>query len=398
MKAPLRPGLLLLAIFAVAMNLRAALASLPPLVHTIQGDLGLSGAGAGLLTMLPVLCMGLFAPVAQRLAHLIGREATVAVAVAFILVGVALRVEGDHFPVLVITVILAGIGIALCGTVLPGIVKEFFPGRPGLVTGIYLLAMMIGATAASALAVPLADALDSWQGSLATWSVLAVIGLAAWLPVVRAVNERAEPEDDPSPMGPLPWRSSTARLLAAYMAMQSFGFYSQLAWISPAYESRGWSAADAGLLLALWSIVQLVSGLGGPALADRFADRRLLVGASVLCTLTGLLGITLAPDAAPVVWIAILGLGQGSGFALGLVKLVDYAPTPSASARLTGLVFLISYSTASLGPLIFGAVHDLSHDYAVPFAMLAAVSAVQLTLVPRLRPGRLAEPVPALPG
>jgi CP family cyanate transporter-like MFS transporter len=55
---PVPARLLLFAIVLVAVNLRAALASLPPLVHTIQADLGLSGAGAGLLTTLPVLCMG----------------------------------------------------------------------------------------------------------------------------------------------------------------------------------------------------------------------------------------------------------------------------------------------------------------------------------------------------
>ena len=66
---------------------------------------------------------------------------------------------------------LAGIGIALCGTVLPGIVKEFFAHRPGIVTGVYLLAMMVGATAASALAVPLSHLLGSWERSLAAWSV-----------------------------------------------------------------------------------------------------------------------------------------------------------------------------------------------------------------------------------
>ena len=70
-------GLLVLTIFLVALNLRAALAALPPLVRTIQADLGIDSATAGLLTTLPVLCMGLFAPVAQRLAHRVGREATV---------------------------------------------------------------------------------------------------------------------------------------------------------------------------------------------------------------------------------------------------------------------------------------------------------------------------------
>jgi CP family cyanate transporter-like MFS transporter len=385
--------LLAVAIFLVALNLRAALDSLPPLVRTIQDDLALSGASAGLLTTLPVLCMGLFAPLAQRSAHRIGREATVAWALLVLTGGLVLRLAGEALVVLMASTLLVGVGIALSGTVLPGIVKEHFR-RSGTMTGVYLLAMMVGATAASALTVPLADAVGSWQVSLAVWALLAGIGLMAWLSVVRAVNDRGEPRDPTAPE-PLPWRSPTARLLAAYLALQSFGFYSQLAWIPPSYESHGWSARDAGLLLAVWSIVQLVSGVGGPALADRLHDRRPLVAAALALTLGGLAGVIAAPTAAPVLWVSMMGLGQGAGFALGLVKLVDYAPTPSASARLSALVFLFSYSLASLGPFVFGAVHDITDDFATAYALLAAVALAQLSLVPRLRPGRLTEPAPS---
>jgi cyanate permease len=63
-----------------------------------------------------------------------------------------------------------GVGIAIGGTLLPGLVKELFPPqRAGLVTGLYMFAMMGGATASSALAVPLRDRLGSWEGSLASW-------------------------------------------------------------------------------------------------------------------------------------------------------------------------------------------------------------------------------------
>lgn len=381
---------LAVAIFLVALNLRAALASLPPLVRTIQEDLGLSAATAGLLTTLPVLCMGLFAPAAQRLAHRVGREATVAWALSSILAGLLLRLAGEVLALLMASTMLVGVGIALSGTVLPGIVKQFYRSRSGAVTGLYLLAMMVGATAASALTVPLTDRLGSWQASLAVWAVLAVLGLAAWLPVVRAVNDHDEP---PGPVrrDPMPWRSTTAWLLAVYLAMQSFGFYSQLAWIPPSYEALGWSAREAGLLLAVWSIVQLVTAVGGPALADRVRDRRVLVALALGLSVSGLLGVVVAPSAAPWLWVSLLGLGQGAGFALGLVKLVDYAPTPAASARLSALVFLLSYSVASTGPVVFGAVHDLTDGFRAPYLLLLGVVAVQLTLVPRLRPGRLTE-------
>ena len=110
-----------------------------------------------------------------------------------------------------------------------------------------------------------------------------------------------------------------------------------------------------------------------------------------------MVGVLVAPDTATVVWVALMGLGQGGGFALGLVKLVDYAPSPAASARLSALVFLVSYSTASLGPLVFGAVHDATDGFAVPYALLAVVLLGQLVLVPRLRPGRLTEQADARP-
>jgi CP family cyanate transporter-like MFS transporter len=401
--APAAPAALLLgAIFLVALNLRAALTSLTPLVHTIQRDLGLSATVAGLLTSLPVLCMGLFAPVAQRLGRRVGRERTVAAALVLLLAATLLRLAGSFVPALVLSSVLAGTGIALVGTLLPGIVKRAYPGRVGLPTATYLLAMLVGAAAASALAVPVARATGSWQVSLAVWSGFAVVGLLAWVPVVRR-TPRDQP-DDPGP-GPgrvrLPWRSPTARLLAGFMGLQSLGFYGQLAWIAPSYEARGLSDADAGLLLGVWVAVQVGSSVGGPALADRVADRRVLVGASVACSLLGLVGITWLPGAAPVLWVAMMGLGQGGGFAIGLVKLADYAPTPDASARLTAMVFLVSYSLASLGPLLLGAVRDLTGGFTAAFGLLVGVAAAQLLLVPLLRPGRSSEsgprPAPAVP-
>jgi len=86
-----------------------------------------------------------------------------------------------------------------------------------------------------------------------------------------------------------------------------------------------------------------------------------------------------------------MGLGQGAGFALGLVKLVDYAPSPAASARLSALVFLFSYPLASLGPFVFGLVRDASDGFTLPYAMLLVAAVAQLSLVPRLRPGRVTE-------
>ena len=100
------------------------MASLPPLAETIRADLGLSSAALGVLTTLPVLCMGLLAPVAIQVSRRTGPMRAVAVGVAFILAGLVVRgLVGGAVWSLYAGTFLAGVGIALAGTLLPGVVK-----------------------------------------------------------------------------------------------------------------------------------------------------------------------------------------------------------------------------------------------------------------------------------
>src|SRR3974377_580022 len=77
----------LIALFFVAFNLRVVMACIGPVPDSLRVDLGMSRAQLGLLSTLPVLCMSLFAPFAQRLSAARGHEsailfATLAIALA----------------------------------------------------------------------------------------------------------------------------------------------------------------------------------------------------------------------------------------------------------------------------------------------------------------------------
>lgn len=383
-------ALLTVAMVLVALNLRSPITSVPPELVRISDDLHLSGAAAGLLTTLPVLCMGLFAPVAQALAARFGRESTVLLAVLLILAGTLVRLGGGVAAVLYLGAFVAGVGIAVTGTLLPGVVKAAFPRRGGLMTGLYMAGMMGGAALASQLTVPLANALGSWQRGLAVWSVFAVVALALWTPVVAA-HRRHHAEAGTTPRaarGALPWRSTTAWLLAAYLFCNSWEFYTQVAWIPATYESYGWAAGAAAGLLTIFTLTQAVSGIGGPALADRVPDLRTLVLPSVILGILGTAGVAWLPQTAPLLWMVLLGLGLGAGFALGLVYLVVYARSPEASARLTALAFLVSYTCASIGPVVFGVIRDATDSWRVPWTVLVVIGVVQLAFVLQLSPRR----------
>jgi CP family cyanate transporter-like MFS transporter len=381
---------LVLAVVLVAANLRTLMASLPPLAETVRADLGLSSLAMGVLTTLPVLSMGLLAPVAVQVARRVGAVAAVGGGVGAVLVGLALRGLGDQgAAALYAGTLVAGAGIALAGTLLPGIVKAVFPPhRAGLGTGLTMSSMMAAAALASAGAVPLADALGGWARSLLAWAPVAALGLVAWLAVRRPLVRRtAAPAGDDGGTHALPWRSVTAWLLAAYLTAQSWQFYSSLAWLAPTYESHGWSARDAGLLMALFTGAQLVSGLVAPAVLDRVADARVLLVAAGVLGGSGELGVWLAPDAAPWVWAGLLGAGQGAAFALGLGLLVRYAVTARDSSRLTAMGFLLCYGVAAFGPATSGAVEDVTGGFGAVWMLLALVMVPQIAVSLRLGPG-----------
>jgi CP family cyanate transporter-like MFS transporter len=382
--------LMALALVAVSANLRVAIVSVPPLSRAIAANLGLSSAWIGALTTLPVLCMGLLAPAAQRMGTRLGPAASVQIAMAAVFAGVLLRWWGDHLWALYGGTFVAGFGIAVAGTLLPRLVKAVFPPkRTGAITGVYMLAMMAGAAGASALSVPLAARFGSWQGSLASWSILAAIGALAWAPVAAAISTYKAANPVAATTHRLPWRHPTAWLIAAYLAVQSWQFYSALAWISPSYVARGWDPAMAGYLLSAFTGAQLISGLLGPVLTDRVHDHRTLLVPAACLGLLGMLGLLVSPETAAAAWgsVCLLGLGQGAGFSLALVLLVDYAETPADSGRLTAMTFFVSYTIASFGPTVMGALRDLTGGFAVIWAVMALLALVQIALAAQMKPG-----------
>lgn len=380
-----RPGwALLLVVVGVALNLRPAIAAVPPVLDTIQADLGLSATGAALLTALPVLCMGVFAPVGAALTRRVGREG--AVSCALVLVGCGTLARGVDASVVPLYggTLVAGVGIALGGALLPGVVKAWFPSRPGTVTGLYTAGLVAGAMLASAVTVPLMDALGiDWRAAIGAWGLLAVAALIAWVPVTRRPPATADPA--PGRLR-LPWRSGVAWRVTLYMGSQSLLYYAALTWLSPLYVAAGWSASRAGLLLGLFSFTQVFSALAIPALADRTGDHRPWLALCVGTVAVMLAALGLVPTAAPWLWAALLGLGVGGMFALALTLLVKLASTPAAAASLSGMALLVGYLLAATGPVLAGALYDAVGSYRVPFLVLAGIGVATLTLGVSVRP------------
>jgi len=362
-------------LFLAGLALRPQIVGVGPLVPRIQSGLDVSHTVAGLLATIPVLCMGVFAPLAPPLLRRFGSRAAVGGslvgAAAF---GFARAVMPDAALVLLLTVPI-GLGIAVAGTLLPAIVKGELAARPTLGTGLYTTGINVGATVAAVVAVPLA-VLWSWRLPLVVFSAATLLVAALWLRRSHA-TPRAE-------RAPLPVRNPVAWLLVAIFALQSSMFYGFNAWLSDTYVERGWSQGAGGGLVAAMNGAALLVGALTAFAADRRGSRRAYVG-SAAAAAAAAAALVAADVAGAWAWALVLGAAMGVLFTIVMTLPLDVANGPAEVAAATTLMLGVGYVISALAPTALGALRDATGTFAAPVAVLAGVGAALAALAPLLQ-------------
>jgi len=377
-------GVVLTAVVLVALNLRAALSSLPAVVSDIQSATGWNDSTLGILTTIPVLCMGIIALAVPSLAMHFGYKRLVVIALSSLTIAMLLRAVEIMPELLFLSAFLAGLGIALSGGVIPGIVRQQLPMAIGKASSFWTSAMMASAALGGALTVPIALLLDSWSLALAFWGIPAIIALVFWLYAERNSPNHNRPHTLVK-IRQLPWRNPLAWALAINMAINSVVFYSSIAWIAPSYVDRGWSQETAGWLFGAFTISQVFAALILAGLASRIKYRRTLFAISFITTALTLLAIAWAPELLPWLVLTIFGFSISGAFAMMLALLTEYSKDAPSAARLTAMVFFITYCIGALGPFLAGLMLDQFQSWSILFSILAAIAMLQLVTVPPLR-------------
>ena len=178
-------GILIIGIILLASNLRAPITSVGPLIAAIRDDLLISNTVAGALTTLPLLAFAFISPFAPKLARRFGIELTLLISLIVLTLGIFLRSLGS-IEVLFIGTLFIGLAIAIGNVLLPGLVKQNFAHRVGLMTGVYAVSMNLSAAIASGMSVPLASIGSlGWRGSLGIWGLLGIVAILFWIPQMR---------------------------------------------------------------------------------------------------------------------------------------------------------------------------------------------------------------------
>ena len=361
----------LVAILALAFNLRPVAVAIGPVLAEISADIGLDGVTAGLLTSLPTLCFAAFGALAPWVSQRIGVVPTVGLALAALLAGqVGRLLTHSPGPFLALSA-LALAGMALANVLMPTLVRLHYPHRVGTATALYSLTLTLGVTMASAATVPIAQQLGGWRAALGVWIAGGLAALVVWAPLLLAGARGATAKGARVSLGrvartPLGWA------LAIFFGIQSAQAYSIFGWLPSVYRSAGLSEIEAGYMLGIATGVGILPAFVVPVLAARLRHPSRLFLTIMAFLVAGYVGLMLAPSSTPWLWAALLALGQAS-FPLILALFGIRARTPGATAALSGFAQSVGYAIAALGPMSFGVLHGATGSWTASISLQLAL-------------------------
>jgi len=421
--------LAVLGVVLVALSLRLPVAAMSPILDLVEHDVSLDTVVLAFIGAAPPLAFvvsGLAAPV---IARSVGLERTLVAAIVAMAVGHLVRALATEPIALTGGTVLALVGVGVGNVLLPPIVRRYFPDRVGLVTSIYATLMSVSTAVPAGLAVPVADA-AGWRVSLGMWALVAAIAAVPWVlelavrrsPVPASEMDHALAAEVPvgtgpielgavrigdaqaagteaalgrrpaSPLGLRMLRSPTAWALCIVFGTSSITAYACFAWLPRLLvDQAGVDEASAGGLLALYAFMGFPAGLVVPVLVARFPRSTaplVLLGAALLTS--GYLGLLLAPEWAPTLWVVLAGLGPVL-FPLALVLINLRSAAPQSTVALSGFVQTVGYLLGAIGPFLVGVLHDASGGWGAPLMLLLALVVVLLPAAAILARGRVVD-------
>jgi len=396
---------LLVAAVTMSLVMRSTFVAVAPVSDVLGADLGLDASGMGLLMAIPVLCFGLFSPVASLLIARGGANFAMTAMFLGVALGIVVRSAGGAAAAFIGTIIL-GAAITVGNVVLPVLVRRDMPARrAGIATGVFIAGANVGSLVATVATVPLVAAIG-WQLALGAWVLVVAVCLGVWAVLIRpreALRWSREPGQTPESVLDAPpleavlapaapertWGSFTAIALLVGFGAQVFSYYGVTAWLPALLLDRlGMDAAGAGGAAGVFQICAIVGSLGAPIVASRFGSAVAVAGIWA-CWLSVPLGLLLAPGGW-VAWMVLGGVAQGGGITIVLTLVTQVARSHGHVRRLSAFVQGGGYALGATGSIVLGAAFDLSGGWTLPLLIvLVATSAYGLLVgTAALRAGR----------
>lgn len=364
------------AIVAIGVIMRAAFTTMPIFLADVARSFDLPLSQLGILTSIPLLMFALVSPFVVPIAHRVGLERLLTIALGITVIGSFIRVA--NFPFLLLGTALVGVGIAVLNVLIPPTLLKYVPAKIGFFTALYTTLFSMMSAGFQVVSSKVAQ-IWNWQMAISLVSLFVLAAFVAWvlntgvnqIPSSNAVSHTGEA------VRPNPWKNKYAWLSMVIFGAQSAVFYSVMTWLPLILKNNGFDTASASLITSFMSLFGIPATILLPGFFVR-ASSALRRRAALLAVLLLVIGISLIVVAGQHFWLYTLGT-MLQGFAnasLFLYVVVSYGVRTThqdESAAVSGMSQAGGYVLTAIAPWLFGVIYGQTHGWSVQFGLLYSI-------------------------
>ncbi|KHD26045.1 MFS sugar transporter [Vibrio caribbeanicus] len=309
------------------------------LIPTMASDLGVSLPSAGLLVSLYALGVAIGAPVLTALTGKWNRKYVLLAVMALFVLGNVLAWQAPGYNTLIIARILTGLAhgvfFSIGSTIATGLVDKDKAASA-------IAIMFTGLTVALVTGVPLGTYIGQTFGWQATFLIVAILGVIAWIGSAWLVPSNLKQPPATKLSAQLKVLTQPRLLLVyAITALGYGGTFTAFTFLAPILEQQsGFSSQSIGLIMLVYGVSVAVGNIWGGKMADNFGPiKALTIIFSGLAIVLLVFNVAAFNPITAVVTILVWGafaFGNVPGLQVYVVKLAEQY-TPDAVDVASGL-------------------------------------------------------------
>lgn len=362
-----------LVVILVSSNLRSPITAVSPILDEIKNIFHLDNLEAGLLTSIPLFVFATCSISASKAAAKINIRAGLLISLIILIVGLYIRIYGNVASLFVGSLIL-GLGICIGNVLTPAYIKNIFPNKIEIMTGVFSVAMSLVAALASGLSIDLGKWTGmEWKGSLGIWvigGILALIVVSAELITGKKTTQTATSAIAMTKFNI--FKSKQAWSISIFMGLQSLVYYCLVALLPTVLVDFGMQKSETGWVLFVLQMAMLPAMLFSPVLATKMKNQKSLIYLTGGLFLISLLMLTILKSQLVYVSATLIGIAGGMAFSLSILFFSLRTKTMHGTIKISGKAQSVGYLIAACGPPIFGKLHDWDISWQYSFYFLIA--------------------------
>ena len=338
----------LVLIFLAGFCLRPGITSIAPTTTDIQQHFTASDATIGLLTTIPVICMGLLSPLAYLLQRRINLKRTLLLGLLSVFIGEAIRLIPQWIALLLFSALLIGIGDALVRPLLSGFIKARCSTHSRLAVSIYATSIGVGSSCAAIFTTAIGQFFNGYHFGLSIWALPTLMCLLSF----ALFTNNSEKPAQTITLRQAPSRLTTVALVLLF-GLQSGLNYSISAWLPKWLIAQGTARSAAEQYTFLFIIGATLTSLCYPLLVR--ICRNLSHDTALVASACLLLGLIAYMVKIPF-WFSIImtSIGIGILFPLVLELPVILTANSAQAVKLSGMVQTAGYILGGSVPTLVG--------------------------------------------